>query len=86
MKHKKVPDAQAPNGFRQRNPRRCSNPVLEECSNLVRVVQRTAEGCFAAVAAMASGGDEDELPSYIQLDQVTYGVKREAFGPIYLVT
>ncbi|XP_062205773.1 uncharacterized protein LOC133907714 [Phragmites australis] len=84
MKHRRAPDAKAPNGFKQRNPRRSSGPVLEECSNLVRVVRRTAAGCFAAV--MASGGGEDELPSYVQLDQVRYGVKREAFGPIYLVT
>ena len=49
--------------------------------------QRTTAGCFAAAVAIASGaGDEDEVPSYVQLDQVSYGVKREAFEPIYLVT
>ncbi|XP_062201230.1 uncharacterized protein LOC133903783 isoform X2 [Phragmites australis] len=81
MKHKK-----APNGFKQRNPKRSSRPMLEECSNLVRVVRRTAAGCFAAATAAGGGGLEEELPSYMQLDQVTYEVKREAFGPIYLVT
>ncbi|CAN6305333.1 unnamed protein product [Urochloa humidicola] len=84
VKHKKS-DAKAPNGFKpRRNPKRGSSSlVLQECSNLVRVIRRTAADCFAA----ASGaGDEDELPCYMQLDQVSYGVKREAFGPIYLVT
>ncbi|RLN39047.1 uncharacterized protein C2845_PM01G45330 [Panicum miliaceum] len=49
-----------------------------------RVIQRTAADCFAAAASGA--GDEDGLPCYMQLYQVSYGVKREAFGPIYLVT
>ncbi|GJM84437.1 hypothetical protein PR202_ga00105 [Eleusine coracana subsp. coracana] len=40
----------------------------------------------AAMAMASEAGDEDELTSYVQLDQVSYGVKREAFGPIYLVT
>jgi len=44
-------------------------------------IQRTAADCFAA--AVAGAGEEDELPCYMQLDQVSYGVKREAF---YLVT
>ncbi|PAN47440.1 hypothetical protein PAHAL_9G291100 [Panicum hallii] len=84
MKHKKS-DTKAPNGFKQRrNTKRSPSPVLQECSNLVRVIQRTAADCFAAAASGA--GDEDELPCYMQLDQVSYGVKREAFGPIYLVT
>ncbi|TVT97841.1 hypothetical protein EJB05_56884 [Eragrostis curvula] len=83
MKHKIKPDTKAPAGFKQRSQKRYS-PVLEECSNMVRVVRRTAASCFAAT--MATGGSEDELPSYAQLDQVSYGVKREAFGPIYLVT
>lgn len=82
MKHKK-PDARAPNSFKQRSPKRSNNPVLEECVNLVRVIRRTAADCFAAAVA---GGDEDELPCYMQLDQVSFGVKREAYGPIYLVT
>ncbi|KAJ1295633.1 hypothetical protein BS78_01G238300 [Paspalum vaginatum] len=84
MKHRK-PDGRAPGGFRQRSPvkRFISRSMLEECGNLARVVRRAAADCFAAAVA---GGDEDEPPCYVQLDQVTYGVKREAFGPIYLVT
>ncbi|CAL4933149.1 unnamed protein product [Urochloa decumbens] len=88
MKHKKS-DAKAPNGFKpRRNQKRGSSSlVLQECSNLVHVIRRTAADCFAAAAAAAAGaGDEEELPCYMQLDQVSYGVKREAFGPIYLVT
>ncbi|CAL4941568.1 unnamed protein product [Urochloa decumbens] len=88
MKHKKL-DAKAPNGFKpRRNQKRGSSSlVLQECSNLVHVIRRTAADCFAAAAAAAAGaGDEEELPCYMQLDQVSYGVKREAFGPIYLVT
>ncbi|OEL20935.1 hypothetical protein BAE44_0018046 [Dichanthelium oligosanthes] len=85
MKHRK-PDTKAPNGFKQRrNPKRSSTTVLQECSNLVRVIGQTAADCFAAATA-SGAGDEDELPCYMQLDQVSYGVKREAFGPIYLVT
>ena len=82
MKHKKS-DTKAPTGLKQRrkNPKRSPSPVLQECSNLVRVIQRTAADCFAA--AVAGAGEEDELPCYMQLDQVSYGVKREAF---YLVT
>ncbi|XP_039830955.1 uncharacterized protein LOC120691825 isoform X1 [Panicum virgatum] len=84
MKHKKS-DTKAPTGFKQRrNSKRSPCPVLQECSNLVRVIQRTAADCFAAAASGA--GDEDELRCYMQLDQVSYGVKRETFGPIYLVT
>ncbi|KAL6883360.1 hypothetical protein ACP4OV_010774 [Aristida adscensionis] len=63
-----------------------SSWVLQECSSLVRAVRRTAAGCFAAVAAAASGGEEGLRPCYMQLDQVSHGVKREAFGPVYLVT
>ncbi|GJN20471.1 hypothetical protein PR202_gb07852 [Eleusine coracana subsp. coracana] len=89
MKHKIKPepgDAKATAGSKQQNPKRYSS-LLQECSNLVRIAQRTTAGCFAAAMAMASeAGDEDELTSYVQLDQVSYGVKREAFGPIYLVT
>ncbi|CAN6283068.1 unnamed protein product [Urochloa humidicola] len=86
MKHKKS-DTKAPNGFKpRRNPKRGSSSlVLQECSNLVHVIRRTAADCFAAATA-AGAGDEEELPCYMQLDQVSYGVKREAFGPIYLVT
>ncbi|CAL4916461.1 unnamed protein product [Urochloa decumbens] len=86
MKHKKS-DAKAPNGFKpRRNPKRGSSSlVLQECSNLVRVIRRTAADCFAAVTA-AGAADEEELPCYMQLDQVSYGVKTEAFGPVYLVT
>ncbi|CAN6288309.1 unnamed protein product [Urochloa humidicola] len=85
MKHKKS-DAKAPNGFKPRNPKRGSSSLLiQECSNLVHVIQRTAADCFAAATA-AGACDEEELPCYMQLDQVSYGVKREAFGPIYLVT
>jgi len=81
MKHKKS-DTKAPIGFKQRrNPKRSPGPVLQECSNLVRAIQRTAADCFAA--AVAGAGEEDELPCYMQLDQVSYGVKREAF---HLVT
>jgi hypothetical protein len=88
MKHKK-PDNKAASGFKQwGNKKRSFSPVLQECGDLVRIIRRTAADCFAAAAAVASGaGDEDdELPCYMQLDQVNYGVKREAFGPIYLVT
>ncbi|KAL6646240.1 hypothetical protein ACP70R_017848 [Stipagrostis hirtigluma subsp. patula] len=88
-KHKKVPDTRAPKGFKQRSPMRSSRPVLEECSNLVRVVRRATAGCFAAAAAAATvaGAGEEGLPRYVQLDQTSYGAKREeAFGPIYLVT
>lgn len=86
MRHKK-PDARAwaPSSFKQGSPKRSSSAMLEECANLVRVIRRTAADCFAAAVAGA-GGDEDELPCYMQLDQVSYGVKREAYGPIYLVT
>ncbi|PUZ39385.1 hypothetical protein GQ55_9G303200 [Panicum hallii var. hallii] len=39
MKHKKS-DTKAPNGFKQRrNTKRSPSPVLQECSNLVRVIQ-----------------------------------------------
>ncbi|WVZ58732.1 hypothetical protein U9M48_008972 [Paspalum notatum var. saurae] len=86
MKHRK-PDGRAPGGFRQRSSIKrfsfSSRLMLEECGNMARVIRRTAVDCFAAAVA---GGDEDEPPRYVQLDQVRYGVKREAFGPIYLVT
>lgn len=88
MKHKKS-ETKAATGFKQRrNPKRSFSPVLQECSNLVRVIRRTAADCFVAAAAVSSGAadEDDELPCYMQLDQVNYGVKREAFGPIYLVT
>ncbi|KAF8723342.1 hypothetical protein HU200_021866 [Digitaria exilis] len=86
MKHKKS-DTDAPNSFKQRTKQKRSSspPMLQECSNLVRVIRQTAADCFASATA-SSAGDEDELPCYVQLDQVSYGVKREAFGPIYLVT
>ncbi|KAJ1280284.1 hypothetical protein BS78_04G219700 [Paspalum vaginatum] len=81
MKHRK------PDGLRQRSPikRFSSRSMLEECGNVAvaRVIRRAAADCFAAAVA---GGDDDEPPCYVQLDQVRYGVKREAFGPIYLVT
>lgn len=71
-----------PSSLKQKRP---SSAMLQECaSSLVRVVRRTAAECFAPAVA---GGDEvDELPCYMQLDQVSYGVRREAYGPIYLVT
>jgi hypothetical protein len=83
MKHKK-PDAKAPSSFKQSSLRRSSSAMLEECVNLVRVIRRTAADCF--VSAVAGGDEEDDLPCYMQLDHVSYGVKREAYGPIYLVT
>ncbi|CAD6205007.1 unnamed protein product [Miscanthus lutarioriparius] len=83
MKHKK-PDARAPSSFKQSSLKRSSSAMLEECVNLVRVIRRTAADCF--VSAVARGDEDDELPCYMQLDQVGYGVKREAYGPIYLVT
>ncbi|NP_001144171.1 uncharacterized protein [Zea mays] len=71
-----------PSSLKQKRP---SSAMLQECASLVRVVRRTAAECFAPAVA---GGDEvDELPCYyMQLDQVSYGVRREAYGPIYLVT
>jgi hypothetical protein len=91
VKHKTKPagDAKAAAAavLKQRNPKpKRYSRLLEECSNLVRVIRRTTVGCIEAVASAAAGDGEDELPSYVQLDQVNYGVKREAFGPIYLVT
>ena len=87
MKRKKQPDTKATHGSRQKKP---SRGLLEECSSLAHVIQRTTAGCIAAAmaaAAAASSGatGESDLP-YVQLDQVTYRVKREAFGPVYLVT
>lgn len=86
MKHKKS-DTKAPNSFKQRRSQKLSSSpsMLQECSNLVRVIRQTAADCFSAATA-SSAGDEGELPCYVQLDQVSYGVKRDAFGPIYLVT
>ncbi|KAG0537507.1 hypothetical protein BDA96_03G154400 [Sorghum bicolor] len=89
MKHKK-PDvrAWAPSNvnLKQGSPKRSSSAMLEECVNLVRVIRRTAADCFASAVVGGGGDDEDELPCYVQIDQVSYGVKREAYGPVYLVT
>ncbi|KAL5225610.1 hypothetical protein ABZP36_012249 [Zizania latifolia] len=91
MKHKKPDSMKAASGSKQRrSPKRSlllSSQILEECSNLVQVIRQTTAGCFAAAATAvaASVSYEDDQP-YMQLDKVSYGVKREAFGPVYLVT
>ncbi|KAG8091340.1 hypothetical protein GUJ93_ZPchr0012g19337 [Zizania palustris] len=93
MKHKKPDGMKAAGGGskQRRSPKRgllLSSQILEECSNLVQVIRQTTAGCFAAAATAvaASVSYEDDQPPYMQLDQVSYGVKRDAFGPVYLVT
>uniref|UniRef100_J3N2A7 Uncharacterized protein n=1 Tax=Oryza brachyantha TaxID=4533 RepID=J3N2A7_ORYBR len=52
-----------------------------------RVSRHPPADCFAAAAtAVAASVDYEDDQPYMQLDQVNYGVKREAFGPVYLVT
>jgi hypothetical protein len=83
VKHKTKPagDAKAAAAAvlkKQRNPKpKRYSPLLEECSNLVHVIRRTTVGCIEA-----AGDGEDELPSsYVQLDQLNYGVKRGGLWP-----
>ncbi|XP_040384310.1 uncharacterized protein LOC102704451 [Oryza brachyantha] len=97
MKHKKPDSTKAAGGSKNhhhhhhRNPTKRSllpsSQILEECSNLVQVIRQTTADCFAAAAtAVAASVDYEDDQPYMQLDQVNYGVKREAFGPVYLVT
>uniref|UniRef100_A0A0E0M775 Uncharacterized protein n=1 Tax=Oryza punctata TaxID=4537 RepID=A0A0E0M775_ORYPU len=91
-KHKKPDNIKA---HHSRSQKTCSillsSQIMEECSNLVQVIRHTAADCFAAaataVAAVVDYEEDDHNQPYMQLDQVNYGVmKREAFGPVYLVT
>uniref|UniRef100_A0A0D9XJ86 Uncharacterized protein n=1 Tax=Leersia perrieri TaxID=77586 RepID=A0A0D9XJ86_9ORYZ len=93
MKHKKPDNIKAAAGGSKnhRSPKKrsilLSIQILEECSNLVQVIRQTTADCFAAAAtAVAASVEYEDDQPYMQLDQVNYGVKRDAFGPVYLVT
>ncbi|TVU48169.1 hypothetical protein EJB05_07796 [Eragrostis curvula] len=55
--------------------------LVRGCIKLASVIRRTAVVCFTP----STGADEDHLP-YSQLDKATHALRREAFGPLYLVT
>uniref|UniRef100_A0A0E0EX93 PUM-HD domain-containing protein n=1 Tax=Oryza meridionalis TaxID=40149 RepID=A0A0E0EX93_9ORYZ len=92
-KHKKPDNIKAHHSRSHKNRRilLSRSQIMEECSNLVQVIRHTAADCFTAaataVAAAVDYEEDDHHQPYMQLDQVNYGVmKREAFGPVYLVT
>ncbi|EER95388.1 hypothetical protein BDA96_01G512700 [Sorghum bicolor] len=64
--------------------RSCREMLVREWCKLGSAIRRAAAVCLAP----STGADEDELDlPYVQLDKVTCrGVRREAFGPLYLVT
>jgi hypothetical protein len=58
--------------------------LVREWGKLGSAIRRAAAVCLTP----STGADEDDeldLP-YVQLDKVTRAVRREAFGPLYLVT
>ncbi|KAG8073729.1 hypothetical protein GUJ93_ZPchr0006g46430 [Zizania palustris] len=57
--------------------------LVREFVRLARIIRQTAAVCFSP----SSAADED-CPPYMQLDKVTHALplRREAFGPLYLVT
>ncbi|KAL5218236.1 hypothetical protein ABZP36_018920 [Zizania latifolia] len=55
--------------------------LVKEFVRLARIIRQTAAVCFSPSSAA-----DDDCPPYMQLDKVTHALRREAFGPLYLVT